>query len=41
MQGSKKTDELSIFIEDFSRNSVFFRTEVKPERDGVESYCGG
>ena len=28
--GSKKTKKLSIFIEDLSRNSVFFWTEVKP-----------
>ena len=28
--GSKKTDKISISFEDFSRNSVFLRTEVKP-----------
>ena len=27
--GSKKTGKISIVLEDLSRNSVFFRTEVK------------
>ena len=31
--GLKKTSKITIIIEDLSRNSFFFRTEVKPKAD--------